>query len=166
VELVQNRRRELPFVMLASFVLALVAARLIVFVAVRLGAQLLPVLRTLYIGGLGLTVLATLVGLLYFRPGLRRIVCGAFGAGLALAFNELSVFIAFDVFYLDMTTRDPRLEFDVARLYYRTESIKAVALLLVLAMQATYFRRFYRRLAFDAVIRARGFLRRLAGRAK
>ncbi|HEY3353996.1 MAG TPA: cyclic nucleotide-binding domain-containing protein [Polyangia bacterium] len=165
VELVQSRRRELPFLMLSSFVLALLAARLFVFAAVQLGAHLLPILRTLYLGGLGLTALAALLGLLFFRPRLRRAVCIAYGAGLALAANELSVFVAFDVFFLDMTTRDPRLEFDVALLYRRSESIYAIILLLALALQATYLHRFYRRLAFDAAVHVRGLWRRLTRRA-
>ena len=110
-----------------------------------------------------LTVLSALLAVLYFRPWLRRAICIAFGAGLALAFNELSVFIAFDVFFLDMRTRDPKLYFDVARLYHRTESLYAVAILLGLAVQATYLRRFYRRLAFDVGVKIRGLLKRLGG---
>ena len=152
--------------MLSSFLLALLGARLFVWLAVTFGAALLPVLRALYLGGLGLTALAALLGLLYFRPWLRRAVCIAYGAGLALALNELSVFIAFDVFYLDMRTRDPRLQFNVELLYRRSESLYAILLLLALALQATYLHRFYRRIAFDTAVRVRGFLRRLgAGRA-
>src|SRR5207248_1524242 len=128
VELVVNRRRELPFLLLSAFVLALLFARLSVWTAVQSGVKLLPVLRLFYIGGLFLMALASLVALLYFRPRWRRAVCVAYGAGLALAFNELSVFIAFDVFYLDMTTRDPKLEFNVALLYHRSESFYALAL--------------------------------------
>jgi hypothetical protein len=164
VELVQSRRREAPFLILSSFIIALVAARVGVFLAVKLGAPLLPVLRLLYLGGLGLTALAALLALLYFRPFLRRAVSVAYGAGLALAFNELSVFIAFDVFYLDMRTRDLRLEFDVARLYHRSESIYALVLLLVVALQAAYLHRFYRRLAFDASVHVRSLWRRFVAR--
>jgi CRP-like cAMP-binding protein len=163
VELVQARKRDLTFLMLSSFVLTLVAARVGVWLAQQAGARLLPLLRTLYIGGLGLTVLAALLAVLYFRPRLRRAICIVFGAGLALAFNELSVFIAFDVFFLDMTTRDPKLAFDVARLYHRTESLYAVAIVLGLALQATYLRRFYRRLAFDLGVKIRGLFKRLSG---
>jgi CRP-like cAMP-binding protein len=163
VELVQARKRDLTFLLLSSFVLALVAARVGVWLAHHAGIRLLPLLRMLYISGLGLTVVAALFAVLYFRPWARRAICIAFGAGLALAFNELSVFIAFDVFFLDMRTRDPRLAFDVARLYHRTESLYAVAILLGLALQATYLRRFYRRLAFDLGVKIRGLLRRLGG---
>ena len=162
-ELVHARKRDLTFLLLTSFVLALVAARVGVWLVHHAGVRLLPLLRTLYIGGLGLTVVSALLAVLFFRPKLRRFICIAFGAGLALAFNELSVFIAFDVFYLDMTTRDPKLAFDVARLYHRTESLYAVAILLGLALQATYLRRFYRRLAFDVGVKIRGLLRRLRG---
>jgi CRP-like cAMP-binding protein len=163
VELVQARRRDLTFLLLTSFVVALAAARVGVWLAHHAGARLLPLLRTLYIGGLGLTVVSALLAVLYFRPRLRQAICIAFGAGLALAFNELSVFIAFDVFFLDMTRRDPKLAFDVARLYHRTESLYAVAIVLGLALQATFLRRFYRRLAFDLGVKIRGLLRRLGG---
>jgi CRP-like cAMP-binding protein len=159
-EFVHNRRHDLPFLFLAAFVLALCAARAAVWMAVHAGARLLPVLSTLYLGGIGLTVLSALLALLYFRPRLRRAICVTFGAGLALAFNELSVFIAFDVFYVDMTTRDLRLEFNVADLYHRSESFYALAVLLLLAVQATYLARFYRRLAFAASVRLRGLLHR------
>jgi CRP-like cAMP-binding protein len=161
VELVQARKRDLTFLLLTSFVLALVAARVGVWLAQHAGVRLLPLLRTLYVSGLGLTVVSALLAVIFFRPRLRRAIGVAFGAGLALAFNELSVFIAFDVFFLDMTTRDPKLAFDVARLYHRTESLYAVAIVLGLALQATYLRRFYRRLAFDVGVKVRGLLRRL-----
>ena len=163
VELVQARKRDLTFLLLTSFVLALVAARVGVWLAHHAGVRLLPLLRTLYIGGLGLTVVSALLAVIFFRPRLRRAICVAFGAGLALAFNEASVFIAFDVFFLDMTTRDPKVAFDVARLYHRTESLYAVAIVLGLALQATYLRRFYRRLAFDVGVKIRGLLKRLGG---
>jgi CRP-like cAMP-binding protein len=163
VELVAARKQDLTFLLLTSFVLALVAARVGVWLVHQAGVRLLPMLRVLYIGGLGLTIVSALLAVLFFRPRLRRAICVAFGAGLALAFNELSVFIAFDVFFLDMTTRDPKLAFDVARLYHRTESLYAVAIVLGLALQATYLRRFYRRLAFDVGVKIRGLLKRLSG---
>jgi CRP-like cAMP-binding protein len=163
IELVHSRRHDLPFLLLASFIVALLFARASVWIAVRAGVRLLPLLQMFYLGGLAVTSVCALLAVLYFRPRLRRAICVAFGSGLALAFNEMSVFIAFDVFYLDMTTRDPRLEFNVALLYHRSESLYAVALLLALALQATYLRRFYRRLAFDLGVRVRGLLHRLRG---
>ena len=153
-------RNDLPFLFLAAFVSALCAARVVVFCALRAGVRLLPLLRTLYLGGLALTILSALLALLYFRPRLRRTICLTFGGGLALAFNELSVFIAFDVFYLDMTTRDPKLEFNVALLYHRHESFYALLVLLLLAVQATYLARFYRRLAFAVGVKLSGLLHR------
>src|SRR5207245_888050 len=121
-ELVVSRARELPFVALLSFLLTLVLIRLLVWAAVAAGAPLFALLRGAYTSGIALVLLSTATALMRFRPGTRRLIAAGCGIGLALIVNELSVFLAFDVFYVDMTTRDPAMVFDVERLYRRSES--------------------------------------------
>jgi CRP-like cAMP-binding protein len=147
-ELVVSRTRELPFVALVAFAVTLVAIRLTVGAAASVGVPLFSLLRAAYLAGFGLVIVSTSAAIMRFRPSLRRAITVAYGIGFALIVNELSVFLAFDTFYLDMTTRDPRLVFDVETLYRRSESQWAVALALALLVQATYLRRFYRRAAF------------------
>jgi CRP-like cAMP-binding protein len=159
-ELVAARARELPFRALVAFVSTLVAIRLAVGAAVLAGAPLFVLLRAAYTTGFLLVIASTATALLRFRPSVRRWLAVTLGVGLALIVNELSVFLAFDVFYIDMTTRDPDLLFNVEALYRRSESSWAVALAVALLVQATYLRRFYRRSAFILATR----IRRLAGR--
>jgi hypothetical protein len=97
---------------------------------------------------------------LRFRAGWRRLVALAYGAGIALIFNELGVTLAFDIFFKDIHTADPNAPFDVERLYERTEPLRAIAVGLVVLVQAAYLRSFYRRLWFIAKTR----LRKLAAR--
>ena len=74
-----------------------------------------------------------------------------------MLFNELGVTLAFDIFFKDIHTPDPDVAFDIERLYRRTEPLRAIAIGLVVLIQAVYLRAFYRRLWF--VVRTR--LRRL-----
>jgi hypothetical protein len=57
-----------------------------------------------------------------------------------------------------MTTRDPHMVFDVEQLYRRSESQWAIALIVLFLLQATYFGRFYRRVAFILGARLRRLL--------
>jgi hypothetical protein len=91
--------------------------------------------------------------LLRFRPQIQRAVALVYGVGFALILNELSVFLAFDIFYLDMTTQDPNLMLNVETLYRRTESRTAVTAMIAFLVLLTFLRRFLRRTAF--VLRAR-----------
>jgi hypothetical protein len=81
------------------------------------------------------------------------------GAGFALILNELSVFLAFDTFYLDMTTRDPAMAFNVEALYRRSESGRAVALMVAALLMLTYVRHFLQRSAFVLLSRLRASAR-------
>jgi CRP-like cAMP-binding protein len=147
-ELVISRSRELPFVALVSFLITLVTIRLLVWVATAAGAPLFLLLRSAYTSGITLVLLSTATALMRFRPSTRRLIAIGCGIGFALIVNELSVFLAFDVFYIDMTTRDPAMVFDVEQLYRRSETEWAVALLALFLIQATYLGRFYRRVGF------------------
>jgi CRP-like cAMP-binding protein len=157
-ELVASHSRELPFVALVSFLATLVAIRLAVWGAERAGAPLFSVLRAAYTSGFALVMASTATALLRYRPSTRRWIALGCGVGFALIVNELSVFLAFDVFYVDMTTRDTSMVFDVEQLYRRSESQWAIAVMALFLIQATYLGRFYRRVAFILGARLRRLL--------
>jgi CRP-like cAMP-binding protein len=159
-ELVVNRKRDLTFLTLASFVLTLVAVRVGVHLAFRFDLAPREVLRVAYMTGFALLVASAAVSLLRFRATWRRAVALAYGAGMALIFNELGVTLAFDIFYKDIHTADPDAPFDVERLYQRAEALRAIAIGLVVLVQAAYLRSFYRRVWFIAKTRVRKVLAR------
>jgi CRP-like cAMP-binding protein len=154
-ELVVGRQRDLAFLTLASFVVMLVLVRVSVHVAFRFDLAPREVLRAAYMTGFALLVTSAAVSLLRFREGWRRIIALAYGAGIALIFNELGVTLAFDIFYKDIHTADPNAPFDVERLYQRTEALRAIVIGLVVLVQAAYLRSFYRRVWFIAKTRLR-----------
>jgi len=154
-ELVVSRRREMPFVALASFLAVLLAVRLGVGALCLRGDGLFGFLRGAYTAGIALVFLSTAASLVRFRVGVQRVLAATFGAGFALILNELSVFLAFDTFYLNMTTRDPRMAFDVVALYRRSESEWAIALMGSLLVLLTYLRHFLRRSAFVLLAKVR-----------
>jgi hypothetical protein len=143
-------------------VLALVAVRLLVYVSFRLDVATRATLRAAYMTGFTLLVVSAASGILTFRPTVRRLVAIAYGIGVALIFNELGVTLAFDIFYKDIHTPDPDLAFDVERLYRRTEPLRAIAIGLVVLIQAAYLRQFYRRAWFIARTR----VQRIVGRSR
>ena len=159
-ELVASRTQDLPFLALAAFLITWIGIRVIVWGFERAGVDLFSLLRTAYLSGIVLVIGSTATSLLRFSPRARRAVAVAYGIGFALIFNEISVFLAFDTFYIDMTTRDPDMSFSVEALYRRTESRWAVALAVAALLQATYLRRFYRRVLFILVTRLRGLVTR------
>jgi CRP-like cAMP-binding protein len=159
-ELVLSHKGELPFMAMSAFVGALLAIRLAVRALELLGGDLFELLRGAYTSGIALLVVSVAASLLSFSPRTRRAIALGYGIGFALIVNELPVFLAFDTFYLDMTTRDPELEFSVAALYRRTEGEWASALLFAILAQATYLRRFYRRIGFIFSNRLRALLAR------
>jgi CRP-like cAMP-binding protein len=147
-EVVVRHRRELPFLMLVAFVVTLFAVRGLILVDRRLmpGTSLEAILRASYISGLLLLCSTGATSLLYFRPRLRRALAVLYGIGLALLCNALPVLLTFDLFYRDMTTRDPSLVFSIDTLYDRTDGANVIVLAGALLFQAVYLRRFYRRL--------------------
>ncbi|HUB05769.1 MAG TPA: cyclic nucleotide-binding domain-containing protein [Myxococcales bacterium] len=147
-ELVVEHRRELPFFVLAGFLAAVTAARLGIWALHAAGLPLLPLLRLFYVGGVFLLIGTGAAAPFAYRRELRRALCVCFGAGAGLLANELSVLIAFDIFYRDIFDRDPTLAFDPAALYHRSESLWAFAFLLVAFAQATYFSDLYRRVYY------------------
>jgi len=164
-ELVVGRHRDLAFLTLASFVLTLVIVRLTVYLAFRLDFAPRGVLRAAYMTGLALLFFSSAAALLTFRPLARKLIAIAYGIGVALIFNELGVTLAFDIFYKDIHTPDPTLAFDVERLYRRTEPLRAIAIGLVVLIQAAYLRQFYRRAWFIAKTSVRRMLARASRKA-
>ena len=163
-ELVVNHHRDLAFLTLAAFVVTLVVVRLTVYLAFRLDVAPRGVLRSAYITGFALLFGSAASALLAFRPVVRKLVAIAYGIGAALIFNELGVTLAFDIFFKDIHTRDPDVAFDVERLYRRTEPLRAIAIGLVVLIQAVYLRPFYRRAWFIARTRVRRLVARRPGR--
>jgi hypothetical protein len=147
-ELVVEHRKELPFFALAGFLGAVVSARFGVWALHGLGLPLLPLLRLFYVGGLLLLIGCAGAAPFVFRRGVRLALCLGFGVGAGLLANELSVLLAFDIFFRDIFDRDPTLAFDPAVLYHRSANFWAFALLLVALAQATYFQEFYRRVYY------------------
>jgi len=165
-ELVVNRRRDLAFLTFAGFVVTLLVLRAAVYLAFRFELMPSGVLRAAYLTGFALLGLSALAALLTYRRATRRVVALAYGVACALIRNELGVTLAFDIFFKDIHTADPGVPFDIERLYRRTEGLRAIAVGLVVLVQAVYLRRFYRRAAFVLRTRARRVLTRLrpAGR--
>lgn len=147
-ELVARHRRELPFLMLLSFIGALTLVRgwIRVFLLVSPGGtNLEALLRASYILGLFLIAGSGTLSLLLFRPETRRVLAALFGAGMALLFNALSVLLTFDLFYRDINTPDPSMSFSVEVLYARAEGAHVAIVAAALLLQAVYLRNFYRR---------------------
>jgi CRP-like cAMP-binding protein len=154
-ELVVNRRRDLGFLALAGFVGTLLCIRAFVYLAFRFDVMPAGLLRTAYLSGFALLGLSALSALLTFRPPARRVIALTYGVACALIFNELGLTLAFDIFFKDIHTADPTVPFDFERLYRRTEPLRAIAIGLLVLLQAAYLRRFYRRAGFVFATRAR-----------
>jgi CRP-like cAMP-binding protein len=154
-ELVVSHGHELPFIALTAFIVTLVTLRVSVWVTDPSDHVLFELLRTAYTTGFVLVFASTATSLLRFRRRLQRLLAVLYGIGFALILNELSVFLAFDTFYLDMTRRDPNLVFNVQALYQRQESEWAIVVMLAVLIQLTFLRRFYQRLIFVLSLRLR-----------
>jgi CRP-like cAMP-binding protein len=154
-ELVVARKRDLAFLTLAAFVVTLLAVRLSVYLAFTYDLAPRAVLRAAYMTGFGSLVASACASLLTFRPAWRRVIAVLYGVGVALIFNELGVTLAFDIFYKDIHTPDPNVPFDIEKLYERGAAVHAIVIGLVVLVQAAFLRRFYERVAFVLMTRAR-----------
>jgi len=155
-ELVVGRKKDLAFLTFAAFVATLAIVRLGVYLSFRFDFAPRDVLRSAYMTGFGLLGVSACSALLTFRPAWRRAIAVAYGIAVALILNELGVTLAFDIFYKNIDTPDPRVPFDVERLYRRTEGVRAVLIALAVLTQAAYLRPFWRRAAFVMRTRLRG----------
>jgi CRP-like cAMP-binding protein len=144
-ELVVERRRELPFLALSWFLGSVLSLRVLFKILELLGHPLQTTFRSAYAAGVVLLIGVGCVGQFAFRHSIRKVLAAALGVGAGLVANELSVLLAFDIFYKDIFTRDSRMTFDADLLYHRSESVWAIAVVLLLLVQATYAWRFYRR---------------------
>ena len=157
-ELVVARKRDIAFLTLAAFVLTLLSVRLGVYLAFRFDVAPRGVLRAAYMTGFAALVGSAGASLMTYRPAWRRIIAVLYGVGIALIFNELGVTLAFDIFYKDIHTADPNTPFDIERLYERAAAFHAIAIALVVLIQAAYLRRFYARAGFVLMTRLRKLL--------
>ena len=158
-EVVLEHRTELPFFFLSGFLAALVFARIAVYVGEKESSDPRFLLRDLYVAGLLLLLVSGACAHFVFHRTARRLILCAYGVAIGLLANELSVLLSFDVFYLDTTTRDPDATFSITELYDRASTRYAVLLVIVVAIQATYMRTFYRRAFFLVSERIRRRLR-------
>ncbi len=136
---VRSRLQDPVFLVLAWFLGVLLLNRL----AFALWPSLQEsgaLLRTLYLSGLALFVGASLTLLFTYRRGLVRWAARGIGAGLGLVVTKLSLLIAFDIFYADMTTLDPARPFSYAELYARSEWIYVALAVLGVLLLLVYFR--------------------------
>ncbi|GAC1351877.1 MAG: hypothetical protein NVSMB1_09160 [Polyangiales bacterium] len=154
-EVVAHHQRDLPFLTLTAFAVTLVLIRAIIYASFRFDVSPRLVLRAAYISGFALLLSSSLAALLTFRPSIRRVIALSYGVGCALIFNELGVTLAFDIFYTDVRTPDPNVPFDIELLYRRTEGVRAIAIGLVVLIQAAFLRPFYRRALFVLTTRLR-----------
>jgi CRP-like cAMP-binding protein len=148
-ELVASHSRELPFLMLVTFVATLSLVRAAIQIDRHVnpgGATLKDLLRTSYILGLFLIAGWGTASLMVFRPDSRRVIACFFGVGMALLFNSLPVLLTFDLFYSDIFTPDPAMNFNVEVLYERAEGAHLAIVTAALLLQAVYLRGFYRRM--------------------
>jgi CRP/FNR family cyclic AMP-dependent transcriptional regulator len=159
-QLVVARRRDIAFLTLAAFVLTLISVRLGVYLAFRFDVAPRGLLRAAYMTGFASLVGSACASLMTYRPGWRRVIAVLYGFGIALIFNELGVTLAFDIFYKDIHTPDPNTPFDIERLYERATAVHAIAIALVVLIQAAYLRRFYARAGFVLMTRLRKLLSR------
>lgn len=143
-EAVLEHHTELPFFFLTSFAAALIFAR----VTVQLAHLSARGFRDLYVTGLLTLIVAGAAAHFVFHRKIRRVLCAMYGAACGFLADQLSVLLSFDVFYLDMTTRDPSADFSYGALYDRAPTRYAVLLVAAMAIQATFLRRFYRRAFF------------------
>ena len=155
-ELVVARRRDLAFLTLAAFVATLLAVRLAVYLAFRFDVAPRDVLRAAYMTGFGSLVGSACASLLTFRPGWRRVIAVLYGVGgrahLQRARRHARVRHLLQGHPHRPTRTSP---FDIERLYERGAAVHAIAIGLVVLVQATYLRRFYERVGFVLMTRAR-----------
>ena len=123
---VVSGRHGMAALALLTFLVVLILERALAWVFEHSGAGLFGLLRLSYTVGFVLLIVSTAASLARFRASWQRWIAASFGAAFALVANGLSVFLAFDVFYLDMTTRDHDLVFDVSALYHRNESGRVI----------------------------------------
>lgn len=141
-------RRGFSVLALGSFLVVLAGVRIVGWLVQRAQGDMFALLRVSYTVGFTLLMISAVASLLRFRASWQRMIAVVFGAALALVANGLSVFLAFDYFYLDMTTRDPNLVFDIDTLLKRTESLWAISLGASALILAGLLGRFWRRVAY------------------
>lgn len=100
-------------------------------------------LKSFYISGLFVFILASFVLFFSYAHRFKLVTALVMGVGLGLLVNQVSLLIAFDIFYQDMLTRNAN-EFSTAILYDRSESVDAALVFGTLLILGVYFRKILR----------------------
>ena len=159
-ELVLSRKRDVAFITLFSLIVCLAVARGLIYLARQADFDLKNLLTGTLIGGVVLLAIAGYGALVFYKPRARRIIAVLFGMALALLFEQPSVWLTFDIFYVDVFTPDADLVFDVEVLYERGEGQSYLIIALALLLQAVYLRHFYFRVAMVIAARISRLFRR------
>lgn len=143
VRFIRYRLQSPLFVLLIAFAATMFSTRVLLDVLPFL-KQSGAFLRSTYMTGLGVFVCSTLALFLAYRRRWAPAAAAGIGLGLGLVVNKLSLLIAFDIFYLDMTRIDPSKEFSYLALYERSEWIYAAVALFTVLIFLVYFRAVFR----------------------
>lgn len=150
-ELVKGRDRDLSFLMLMGFCLAVLAARAAVLAVRSLGYSIEGTLKASYVVGLLLLCSSILFALNLHRPYSLRALAALYGIGMALLLNGMSALIAFDVFYRHDWSPDPAMSFSAEMLYDRSEGLVFLATAAAFLLQVAFLRRFYLRIVYHMI---------------
>jgi hypothetical protein len=141
--LIGSRLHRPEFLGLASFALVAMVTRLLgQAVPVLQGSALF--LKGTYLSGFAAFFLSTLALFIGFQHRLVRWVAVGLGVGAGLVVNNLSLLIAFDIFYPEVGAMTQAADFSYAMLYQRSESLYALFGVASLLVFLTYFHGVFR----------------------
>ena len=155
--LIGSRLHRPEFLGLASFALVAMVTRLLGEAVPALQGSAL-FLKGTYLSGFAIFFLSALALFIRFQHHLVRWVAVGLGVGAGLVVNNLSLLIAFDIFYPEVGTVKQAANFSYAMLYRRSESLYALLGVPSLLVFLTYFHGVFRVmwLLLKGLVRRRG----------
>lgn len=159
-ELVLSRKRDVAFITLFSLIASLGAVRGLIYLARLADMNLKALLSGSLVAAVILLAVSGYGALVFYKPRARRVIAILFGIALALLLEQPSVWLTFDIFYVDVFTPDTNLTFDVEVLYERSEGHSYLIIALALLLQAVYLRHFYFRVIMVIAARISRMFRR------
>lgn len=141
--LIGSRLHRPEFLGLASFALVAMATRLLGRMVPCLQESAL-FLKGTYLSGFVIFFLSAFALFIGFQHHLVRWVAVGLGVGAGLVVNNLSLLLAFDVFYPEAGAVKPAANFSYAVLYQRSESLYALFGVTSLLIFLTYFHGVFR----------------------